>query len=172
MGEFPDCIYLFLNKAMLTKDLHFSCRSNLLGKILRVDVDHITVKDYKIQYYTIPDNNPRKTGWRPEIYALGVRNMWRCSLDKGDPKTGILFLINIHRCDCWNLDASWTKFYRPPIGWWLRGRLYDLCIYRRPILPVGYFFSEASPAVPIKTKFHPFIGGASIYWWAKVYLNG
>lgn len=62
--------------------------STLLGKVLRVNVDETTVEDFKIQYYTIPDDNPLKAGWRPEIYALGVRNMWRCSLDKGDPVTG------------------------------------------------------------------------------------
>ena len=63
-------------------------RTTLLGKVLRVNVDDTTVEDFKIQYYTIPDDNPKKAGWRPEIYALGVRNMWRCSLDKGDPDNG------------------------------------------------------------------------------------
>ena len=57
--------------------------------MLRIDVDQNTVEDFKIQYYTIPDDNPRKEGWRPEIYALGIRNMWRCSLDKGNSQTGI-----------------------------------------------------------------------------------
>ena len=54
-----------------------------------MDVEQETVVNNKLQYYTIPEDNPKKSGWLPEIYALGIRNMWRCSLDKGDPQTGI-----------------------------------------------------------------------------------
>ena len=40
--------------------------------------------------YAIPPDNPfvgHPTA-RPEIYAFGVRNPWRCSIDRGDPNTG------------------------------------------------------------------------------------
>ncbi|XP_043120038.1 HHIP-like protein 1 [Puntigrus tetrazona] len=57
-------------------------KSALLGKVLRIDVDN---NDYGAPY-SIPPDNPfvGETDARPEIYAYGVRNMWRCSVDRGD----------------------------------------------------------------------------------------
>lgn len=62
---------------------HF--RSALLGKVLRIDVDN----NERGPLYRIPPDNPfiREPGARPEVYAFGVRNMWRCSVDRGDPWT-------------------------------------------------------------------------------------
>lgn len=39
--------------------------------------------------YRIPHDNPFKDEAcsRPEVYAYGVRNMWRCSIDRGDSQT-------------------------------------------------------------------------------------
>uniref|UniRef100_A0A4W5P190 Si:ch211-136a13.1 n=1 Tax=Hucho hucho TaxID=62062 RepID=A0A4W5P190_9TELE len=61
-------------------------KSTLLGKVLRLDVDN---KD-EVDPYSIPSDNPflGEKGSLPEIYAYGVRNMWRCSIDRGDPITG------------------------------------------------------------------------------------
>ncbi|XP_014898553.1 HHIP-like protein 1 [Poecilia latipinna] len=61
-------------------------KSALLGKVLRIDIDNID----ESTPYTIPSDNPfvGEQGARPEIYAYGVRNMWRCSIDRGDPATG------------------------------------------------------------------------------------
>uniref|UniRef100_M4AUT8 HHIP-like protein 1 n=1 Tax=Xiphophorus maculatus TaxID=8083 RepID=M4AUT8_XIPMA len=61
-------------------------KSALLGKVLRIDIDN---SNESIPY-TIPSDNPfvGEQGARPEIYAYGVRNMWRCSIDRGDPATG------------------------------------------------------------------------------------
>lgn len=49
----------------------------LLGKILRIDVSGKTG-------YTVPPDNPlvRRTKAKPEIWAIGVRNPWRCSFDR------------------------------------------------------------------------------------------
>ncbi|KAF7647131.1 hypothetical protein LDENG_00177220, partial [Lucifuga dentata] len=60
-------------------------RSALLGKVLRIDVDD----NDRGPLYKIPPDNPfiNQRGARPEIYAYGVRNMWRCSVDRGDPLT-------------------------------------------------------------------------------------
>lgn len=64
---------------------HSRCRSALLGKVLRIDVDD----NEKGPLYRIPPDNPfiHEQGVRPEVYAFGVRNMWRCSVDRGDPAT-------------------------------------------------------------------------------------
>ncbi|KAK1171454.1 HHIP-like protein 2 [Acipenser oxyrinchus oxyrinchus] len=61
-------------------------KSALLGKVLRIDVDG-TDSDGKP--YRIPLDNPFRSdkNARPEVYAYGVRNMWRCSVDRGDPVT-------------------------------------------------------------------------------------
>lgn len=59
---------------------------SLLGKVLRIDVDHKT--DGK--NYAIPPDNPfvGRAGARPEIWAYGVRNIWRMAFD---PVTGQLW---------------------------------------------------------------------------------
>lgn len=61
-------------------------RSALLGKVLRIDVD----RNERGPLYRIPRDNPfvGDPAARPEVFALGVRNMWRCSFDRGDPATG------------------------------------------------------------------------------------
>lgn len=59
-------------------------RSNLLGKILRIDINID-------EPYSIPADNPFKgntDGYREETYAYGLRNPWRFSFD---PITGILW---------------------------------------------------------------------------------
>ncbi|XP_035536043.1 HHIP-like protein 1 isoform X4 [Morone saxatilis] len=61
-------------------------KSALLGKVLRVDVED----NDNGAPYSIPSDNPFlwEKDARPEVYAYGVRNMWRCSIDRGDPATG------------------------------------------------------------------------------------
>ncbi len=53
--------------------------AQLLGKILRLDVE--TGRPFT---YTIPSNNPfvGRAGYRPEIWAIGMRNPWRFSFDR------------------------------------------------------------------------------------------
>ena len=61
-----------------------------LGSILRIDVDHKA--DGK--NYAIPADNPfiNKPNHKPEIYAYGLRNVWRMSFDR---KTGQGWLADV-----------------------------------------------------------------------------
>ncbi|KAK2170689.1 hypothetical protein LSH36_1g16004 [Paralvinella palmiformis] len=61
-------------------------RGTLLGSVLRLDIDHYTSS----HPYSIPSDNPfvNENGSRPEIFAYGIRNIWRCDVDEGDPETG------------------------------------------------------------------------------------
>ncbi len=68
--------------------------NNLLGSILRIDVDGKS--DGK--KYAIPKDNPfaGKSGTQPEIYAKGVRNIWRMAFD---PKNGQLWAADVGQND-------------------------------------------------------------------------
>nr|XP_056708305.1 HHIP-like protein 2 [Euleptes europaea] len=61
-------------------------KSSLLGKVLRIDVDG---RGSNGKPYRIPLDNPFASDPKalPEVYAYGVRNMWRCSVDRGNPVT-------------------------------------------------------------------------------------
>lgn len=62
----------------------------LLGSILRIDPDH---KEGD-KNYAIPKDNPfvGKSGALPEIYAYGLRNVWRMSFDR---QTGTLWCADV-----------------------------------------------------------------------------
>jgi len=64
------------------QDLH-----TLLGKLLRIDVDHG-------EPYSIPPDNPfaGMPGARPEIWALGLRNPWRIAFDR---ESGLLYIADV-----------------------------------------------------------------------------
>jgi len=69
----------------------------LLGKLLRIDVDHGTP-------YAIPADNPFRdsAGARPEIWAYGLRNPWRFSFDV---PSGTLFIGDVGQNAFEEIDA-------------------------------------------------------------------
>jgi glucose/arabinose dehydrogenase len=98
--------------------------STLLGKILRIDVN----RKAGGKNYAIPADNPfaKKEGAKPEIYAYGIRNIWRMAFDR---KTGELWagevgqnlfeeVIRVKSGDNfgWNLRESLHPFGNKGVG--------------------------------------------------------
>jgi len=71
--------------------------SSLLGKILRLDVDVDSFPNDPDLNYGIPPDNPFVfTGGREEIWAVGLRNPWRCSFDR---VTNDLWIADVGKSD-------------------------------------------------------------------------
>lgn len=66
----------------------------LLGKMLRIDIDGDDFPNDPARNYAVPATNPfrARDGARPEIWAYGLRNPWRCSFDR---QTGDLYLGDV-----------------------------------------------------------------------------
>lgn len=73
--------------------------SSLLGKILRIDVDNGTLP------YAVPPGNPfaGQAGFRGEIWAMGLRNPWRFSFDRG---TGDLYIGDVGQSSFEEIDVQ------------------------------------------------------------------
>jgi glucose/arabinose dehydrogenase len=65
-------------------------RSTMLGSIIRIDID----KASGDTAYSVPEDNPfvGREGIKPEIWAYGLRNVWRMSFDR---KTGELWAADV-----------------------------------------------------------------------------
>src|SRR6185436_12632390 len=70
----------------------------LLGKMLRLDID-------RGDPYAIPPDNPfvNRPGFRPEIWAIGLRNPWRYSFDRA---TGDLFIADVGQNKWEEIDVT------------------------------------------------------------------
>jgi glucose/arabinose dehydrogenase len=82
----------------------------LLGKVLRLDVDHGTP-------YGIPKDNPYMDGKKglPEIFAYGLRNPWGMSFDRGGKHDLILADVGQDRWEEINVIVKGGNY-----GWRLR----------------------------------------------------
>jgi len=68
-------------------------RTTLLGKMLRIDVSADAFPNDPLRDYRIPADNPfAQAGGAPEIWALGLRNPFRNSFDRG---TGDLIIGDV-----------------------------------------------------------------------------
>lgn len=84
--------------------------ATLLGKMLRLDVDQAP--------YVIPPDNPfaNRSGARGEIWAMGVRNPWRFSFDRGAPLVYVADVgqnaweeVNVAPVSSAGLDYGWNR---------------------------------------------------------------
>ena len=73
---------------------------DLLGKILRIDIDRKGL----VTPYSIPPSNPfiNSPNGRPEIFALGLRNPWRFSFDR---TTGRLYAGDVGQSQIEEVDV-------------------------------------------------------------------
>ncbi len=79
-------LYISLGDGGAANDPHNNGQNmaSLLGKLLRIDVNSRATIDKKQLQYGIPEDNPyvgAEYGVRPEIWASGLRNVWRFSWD-------------------------------------------------------------------------------------------
>jgi glucose/arabinose dehydrogenase len=125
--------------------------NTLLGKILRIDVDGA-------RPYAIPPDNPfAEGGGRPEIFALGLRNPWRFSFDRG---TGRLLAGDVGQGRVEEIDLirrgrnyGWPIMegplcFRPATGCDSAGLTLPLASYRqvrgRCAITAGYVYRGAA----------------------------
>lgn len=67
--------------------------NNLLGKVIRIDINNDDFPTDSTRNYAIPSENPfaNKTG-ADEVWAYGLRNPWRCSFDR---HTGDFYIADV-----------------------------------------------------------------------------
>jgi glucose/arabinose dehydrogenase len=88
-------------------------RLALLGKVLRLDVDH---PSGDAAYSTPADNPFANGGGRPEIWTVGMRNPWRASFDRatgdlwiGDVGQGAWEEVDVARAGIGGQDFGWNR---------------------------------------------------------------
>ncbi len=92
---------------------------NLLGKLLRIDVDVDDFPDDPLRNYATPVSNPFvSTTGDDEIWVYGLRNPWRASFDRS---TGDLYIGDVGQNRCEELDVQpGTSAGGENYGWRLR----------------------------------------------------
>lgn len=108
--------------------------NQLLGKMLRIDVDHPAAG----KPYAIPSDNPfANGGGAPEVWMLGLRNPWRWSFDR---VTGDMWIADVGGAVIEELDVVAPAEQRGAnLGW----NMYEgsLCA-KPPCDPTGKIFPK------------------------------
>lgn len=90
----------------------------LLGKVLRIDVDAHATATPGDPMYVVPDDNPFAVGGgQAEVWAIGVRNPWRFSIDA---KTGLLWIGDVGQDAREEVDAIPVSGAGANLGWDVR----------------------------------------------------
>ena len=91
---------------------------NLLGKMLRIDVNSDDFPADEDRNYAIPISNPfvDESG-DDEIFAYGIRNPWRCSFDRG---TGDLYIADVGQGEREEVTVLNDSNGGQNLGWRLR----------------------------------------------------
>jgi uncharacterized repeat protein (TIGR03806 family) len=98
--------------------------SDLLGSILRLDVDHTDGR----RPYRVPDDNPfvKRKGARPEVWAYGIRQSWKFSFDRA---SGALWAGEVGQ-DLWESVLKIEKGGN--YGWSVREGSHPFRVDRKP----------------------------------------
>jgi uncharacterized membrane protein YgdD (TMEM256/DUF423 family)/glucose/arabinose dehydrogenase len=124
---------------------------DLLGKLLRLDVD--VEGDAP---YAIPRDNPfagRSERGRPEIWAVGLRNPWRCAID---PVDGLLYIADVGQNEWEEVHVAPATRAGINYGWRLMEGAH-------PYRPSGSMSGLALPAVEYSHRDGCSITGGLVY---------
>ena len=147
-------LYIGMGDGGVARDTNNEAQNpaSLLGKMLRIGVEAVP------DGYSIPTNNPfaGDPAYRPEIWALGLRNPWRFSFDR---QTGDLYIGDVG-------EHSWEEINFQPAGsaggqnygWRVREGNHDF------IVPPGFDFgSLTSPVAEYGHRVEPRIDNSYLF---------
>jgi uncharacterized repeat protein (TIGR03806 family) len=137
---------------------------DFFASVLRIDVDKAPLG----QTYGIPSDNPflNILGARPEIYAYGLRNIWKMSFDSA---TGELWGADVGQ-DLWDSVVKIEK--GDNYGWSVKEASYDFRPERKvgptpikkPLVEHGHFEARSlTGGFVYRGKLHPELVGAYVY---------
>lgn len=89
--------------------------ASLLGKVLRIDTGDSGAGNRPLTY-RVPPTNPfvKRTGYRGEIWSMGLRNPWRMSFDRS---AGHLWLGDVGQGDWEEIDFAHKGVGGQNFGW-------------------------------------------------------
>jgi glucose/arabinose dehydrogenase len=133
-------------------------RTRLLGKLLRIDVNHACCG----RQYVIPWDNPYRTGtaFRPEILHYGVRNPWRFSFDR---QYGNLWIADVGQSLREEVDLLPRGARARNLGWDCREGNADVSATYGDSYCAGRSFTAPLTAYPTHTGDRCSVIGGHVY---------